>query len=922
MTSVLRCSLFAIALSLTASSVVAQDSLIAGRPGRIVGHIVDASNGEAVPGAQVTIEVLIITAMTDWSGRYTLNAVPAGRHTVTVRAIGYAHKAVTDVVVGDGAAVPLTVTLAAAAVQIAAIEVTAEMERGSVANALNEQRNATGVMSGVTAEQIQRSPDSDAGQAVQRVSGVTVQDGRYVFVRGLGERYTTTSLNNARIPSPEPERKVVPLDLFPSGVLEAITTSKTFTPDQPGDFSGAQVNLRTREFPLGRVWKLSASAGGNDAAGRTAVPGGPRLSSEWLGFSGAARRMPTLVRVAGTLAGKSTGEVNQIIASFRNAWTSVPNDRAPNGSFGASLGGEDRLLGLPLGYVASFTYSFAQEARLGERRAIAAPGNGGRLEVQNASTGSTGRASVLWGGLLNVSTRLGATGRLSLNTTVTHGGDNEATRLAGHNEQLNQFLEVTRLSYTERRVRSHQLVGHHLLRGRDQLEWTATTSSVRRLEPDRSDLAYQTVIDPVSGESHPYAWFGAPRSATRTFSDVRESGWDVGGSYRRALGTSSAIKIGGSSKWMDRNADTRAYDVFAIGLTDLERQQPAEAIFNGTYAQQGLLSMTANSALGIYTAAERVLAGFGQLELGLSARLRIIGGARVEHARLEVATQSIGLSDTVARLRNTDLLPAVAVQLRVGEHHNLRLAASQTLSRPEYRELSPSPYFDILGGQTLRGNPGLRRARVQNFDARWEWYPSPGEVASVAVFVKRFLRPIERILIQRSDGAPEATFVNATAANNYGLELELRHGLETLTPALQAFTLFANATVMRSAIEPGNDSLSSLTSARRPMVGQSGYVVNAGLTYANESGRLNATVLYNAVGRRIAEAAIFPLPDVYDETRHLLDLSVQVPVTGQATLKVDAKNLLDAPFQFTQGSVERLYYRAGRVFSAGVTWTP
>ena len=924
MTTMLRCSMLAVVLSLPPSISVAQDSLTAARPGRIVGRVVDASNGGPVPGAQVTIQGRVITSMTDWSGRYALNAVPAGTYTVTVRTIGYTPKTVSGVNVPAGTAVPLDVTLTASAIEVAAVEVTAEMERGSVANALNEQRNATGVMSGVTAEQIQKSPDSDAGQAVQRVSGVTVQDGRYVFVRGLGERYTTTSLNNARIPSPEPERKVVPLDLFPSGVLEAITTSKTFTPDQPGDFSGAQVNLRTREFPLGRVWKVSASGGGNDAAGSAAVPGGPRLGSEWLGFAGNARRMPTLVRDAGTLAGKSTGEVNQIIASFRNAWSSVKNDRAPNGGFSASLGGEDPLFGLPLGYVASFTYSSTQEVRLGERRAIAAPGSGGggSLEVQNASTGSTGRNGVLWGGLLNVNTRLGATGRLSLNNTVTHSGDNEATRLAGHNEQLNQFLEVTRLSYTERRVRSHQLVGHHLLRGRDQLEWTVTTSAVRRLEPDRSDLAYQTVIDSVTGESHPYAWFGAPRSATRTFSDVQESGWDVGASYRRTIGMYSAIKIGGGSKWMDRDADTRAYDVFAIGLTDLERQQPAEAIFNGTYAQQGLLSMTANSALGIYTAAERVLAGFGQLELGLTERLRVIGGARVESARLEVATHAVGLSDTTARLRNTDLLPAVAVQLRVGANHNLRLAASQTLSRPEYRELSPSPYFDILGGQTLRGNPGLHRARVQNFDARWEWYPSPGEVASVAVFVKRFLHPIERILIQRSDGAPEATFVNATAANNYGLELELRHGLGILTPALQPLTLFANATIMHSEIEPGNDSLSSLTNARRPMVGQSAYVVNAGLTYANQSGRLNATVLYNAVGRRISEAAIFPLPDVYDETRHLLDLSVQVPLTGQATLKVDAKNLLDSPFQFTQGTVQRLYYRAGRVFGAGITWTP
>jgi TonB-dependent receptor len=405
---------------------------------------------------------------------------------------------------------------------------------------------------------------------------------------------------------------------------------------------------------------------------------------------------------------------------------------------------------------------------------------------------------------------------------------------------------------------------------------------------------------------------------------VHENGWDLATSYRYGLGVSgrSAVKVGASLKWTDRTADTRSYDVFAIGLNDAERQQPAEAIFNGTYAQEGRLSMTANAALGVYTAADRIAAGFTQLEWDVSERVRIIAGARVEQARLDVATRSVGLPDTTARLNNTDILPAVAAQLRLGTAHNLRVSISQTVSRPEYRELSPAPYFDLLGGQTLRGNPTLRRARVQNFDARWEWYPAPAAVASVALFAKRFINPIERILIQRSDGAPEATFVNATKADNYGLELELRHSLGLLTSALEPVTAFANATLMQSEIRPGNDSLSSLTSKRRPMVGQSSYVVNTGLTYASASGRASVTVLYNTAGRRISEAAIYPLPDVYEEARHLLDASLQLPVGNAATIKLDGKNLLDAPIRFSQGGIERLYYRSGRVYSVGISWTP
>ena len=198
-----------------------------------------------------------------------------------------------------------------------------------MADALNEQKNSVGVMNAVTAEQISRSPDGDAAAAVQRVSGVTVQDGKYVFVRGLGERYTTTSLNGVRIPSPEPERKVVPLDMFPSGLLQSITTSKTFTPDLPGDFSGAQVNIKTREFPANRQFVLSTSTGFNSLATTKSIPQAPSEGLEWLAFGSRDRRVPALVEAAGAFEpSPSQSQVNAIVGSFRNAWT-APRDPVP-----------------------------------------------------------------------------------------------------------------------------------------------------------------------------------------------------------------------------------------------------------------------------------------------------------------------------------------------------------------------------------------------------------------------------------------------------------------------------------------------------------------------------------------------------------------------------------------------------------------
>ena len=237
--------------------------------------------------------------------------------------------------------------------------VTAEIERGSVNAALDAQRNATGIVNAVTAEQIQKSPDRDAAEAVQRVSGVTVQDGKYVYVRGLGERYTTASLNGARIPSPEPEKRLVPLDLFPAGLLQTVTTSKTFTPDQPGDFSGASLEIKTREFPGQRQISYSASVGYNSVATGKAMIGAPRTGMEWAGFAGDERTLPAPVAATRGQIFYPVRRRRRISWSHRSGIRGRPRAsterRTPRSR--AAFGGSDPLFGRTIGYTASLSYS-------------------------------------------------------------------------------------------------------------------------------------------------------------------------------------------------------------------------------------------------------------------------------------------------------------------------------------------------------------------------------------------------------------------------------------------------------------------------------------------------------------------------------------------------------------------------------------
>ena len=886
--------------------------------GRVVGQVVDAEKGSPIAGAVLEAVGAGIQTQSGFDGRYTLTNVPSGPARIRARFIGYQAKVVEGVEVPQGGAVQQDIALTVQVVELEEITVAAAAERGTVNRALEEQRYAVNVVSSVTAEQISRSPDSDAGQAVQRVSGVTVQDGKYVFVRGLGERYTTTSLNGARIPSPEPEKKVVPLDLFPAGLLEGITTSKTFTPEQSGDFSGAQVNLKTREFPARRMGTLSVGIGLTTEATGVDLVRAPRTGREWLGYGGSVRQIPAVVREAGDLTTLTPAEVNQVTAAFRNSWSARRSSGQPNGSFGVSIGGEDPVLGQRFGYLGSFSYSMTQEVRNQESRAQAEAQAGGRQTPFNAYAGSTGRVSVLWGGMLNLSTRIGTGTKVTLTNAYNRSADNEATVLRGHDEEFNTDLERTRLTFIERSVRSNQLAAEHLLGERHFLDWSVTSSGVTRDEPDRSDLAYTLT------NGQPDLWFGAPRSANRTFSTLDETGWNLTGNYRLLLGPVAnpvTFKVGGAWRSTSRDADSRSYDIINSSLTPAERRAPAEDIFDGAYALAGRLFLQPNANAGRYGAEERISAGYGQVEAAVRPTVSPDRGC--EGGTLEPAAfDHRSVWRRRARSFEAQDRSPPGGGLERDAYRRVRPFGSRplkTVSRPEYREIAPIQSFDFGGFLITVGNANLERALVKNLDVRWEWYPRGGEVVSVGLFGKFFDRPIERA-IQPAAGQNIITFINAEKANNYGVELELRKRLDFLAAGGTGWTLFTNATLMKSEITPGNTTTISLTELHRPMVGQAPYVVNAGLTWLSPSAAWTTTLLYNVVGKRVVEAGATPLPDTYELERHVIDFSLQAPFFFGASVKFDAKNLLDAPYRQRQGEVTTLRYKAGRSFGLGIRW--
>jgi outer membrane receptor for ferrienterochelin and colicin len=892
--------------------------------GTVVGRVVDAETGNALPGAQVVVVGTERGALAGVDGRFLVLKVPAGTRALQVTYIGHATKTVEGISVPVGRSVVQNVSLASSAISVEGITVSAARERGTVTAALNAQRTAVGVISGTTEDQISKSPDSDAAQAVKRVSGVTVQDGKYVFVRGLGERYTTTSLNGARVPSPEPEKKEVPLDLFPSNLLESITTSKTFTPDQPGDFSGAEVNLKTRSFPARRVMQLSLSSGYNSLVTGRDIIAPPTAGGEWLATAAANRSLPTQLTSVTDFTKLNQSDINGIIRALPNDWDFRSAGGAPNMSGSFSFGGEDPVLGHQIGYIGSLTYSRSEELHQGEIRARAVPGDSlGTPKPYNAFIGSTGQNSVLWGGLLNLSTYMGRNHKIRFDNTYDRSADNSAHLDWGTLEEFQQVDSVrrTQLSYVERTVRSNQLSGEHQLGERNKVTWSVTSSGVTRKQPDRSDLAYGYEFAPT-GERLPLAWLGfIPEAAKRTSADLTEDALSSRLDYALTLG-GTTMKVGGAYRHTKRDANTASYNLRALGLSAAQRAATPDQLFDGQYTEgdQAKITLEPNTAGGSYNAKDDVTAGYAMAEIPVGSRIRVVVGARVEKWKLDLAAVPVGQGVVDIIRSNQDVLPSLAVNAKITESQTLRLSATQTLSRPEYREMAPISYRDMVGEREVFGDSSLVRTKVQNYDARWEWYPSLNEVVSVALFAKHFDKPIEQIDVATS-GVSQLSFINADGAFNYGVEFELRKGLGFLSEGLQPFGLFSNVTLMKSRIDISNSTLSALTNDKRPMVGQAPYVVNAGLSYTSGSGGTSATLLYNVVGKRISTAAVQPITvDTYQQSRQQLDLSLRFAIRDGVSGKLDATNLLDSPYEELQGDVVRYRYTLGRTFGVGLSW--
>ena len=899
----------------------------------VIGRVFSSETGDPIAFADVVLfrvdpsdpatDTPVTSRMSNADGAYRMSAAP-GLYRLQVSHISYGMTEVTDLRIGEDQILTLNVSLTPKAIRARAVRVTADALQGTETAILAKQKRAAAVSDGVSAEQIKKTPDSDAAEVLQRVTGLSVVDNRYVFVRGLGERYNSTKVNGHTVGTPEPNKRVVPLDLFPSGMLDNVIIQKTFTPDQPGEFGGGVVDVNTRDFPGRRTWSLNISGGyreGTTGSGFLTYDGG---SYDWLGFSGSKRDFPGLVEELASdklvTGGQSilypspfTAEERIALGqAFENTWSPRTEEASPAYNFSGSYGDEILFLGRPLGFIgsASLSNGFTSSeyiSRLFE-------GGEGSLSKRLDLEGESSTASVLWGSMLNANYRLGRSHTVHLRTMYNRSAEDEVNIYHGDDTSLSVPKRSTQLRYVERGLWTGSLGMDHTLPGlrskRSQLHWETGYSMAERNEPDRRTYLYEWRTPPGdSTETWMYMGRTTDQELTRLFNYTDEHERDYKLDYTFPFdqwsGLESKFKIGWLHMNKDRESWTRRFNYRSPSQTGgydfsgpPEELLADENIGNVGDQDKWYIDETTN-ATDRYQAHHDLDAAYWMVDMPVHRKVRLVTGIRWEWSKQKTVTRQplvATAKDSTSELNADDALPSINLTYAPHKDVNVRLAYSKTLNRPDLRELTPFAMSDFMTYGLRMGNPELKRAVLQNYDFRVEFYPGYTELLAFSAFHKDLTDPIE----QSVRGGENPVFVpeNGEDGRLTGLELEARFSLGRLASPLRDFGVYSNYTWVDSKTTTGRLGTGVERSKERPLQGQSDYVVNLGLFNSHGRGITNASILYNVFGKRLSQVGLYEMPDVYEMPFHSLDLTFSRAFWGGARLKMAVENLLDDDVRF------------------------
>jgi hypothetical protein len=895
---------------------------------RVTGIVRDETNAIALPGIPVEVVDTKEVVYTDVDGRYVVELTP-GDHEIKVTMDGYQPKTI-KLTAADQRTVSLDVGLAMSrfAETVTVTGQAIDVPTSTAEAQMVERKQAQVITDNLGSQEMKQNGDSDAAAAMSRVTGLSVVDNQYVFVRGLGERYSNTTLAGSVLPTTEPDKKVVPLDLFPAGLIDSVQVAKSYSPDKSAEFAGGLVQIVPLKLPNRPVLDLSYGYSHSSTATGKQIPLSGLGSRDWLGFDNSARVLPggipdsKIVRqgIFTPTVGFTADQITQFGRLLGNQWRPQFSDGAPGQNWGAVLGNRFGNFGV----VTSIMHSY-KEQYVEEQRRFFRVGQGSDLEAVSDYAMQYGTQKAQLGIVANLSYQFSTNHRVSFENFYSHSGRDEGRSFEGPNTENNFIYRNFRLQFIEEGLMSNAVGGEHFLRGlgNSRIDWRVNVARANRDEPDLRESLYQAPFSMATGvavATGPFVLADESQSGFRMFSNLDDKTTDVGGNwsvFSTRGGHATQVKVGLS--YIERTRDFTSRRFRFIPITT-QKADTGNLLFDQTLQPEELYT-SANIGTAFrfneetrpvdaYDGLQKTTSGYGMVDIGLSGSTRLVAGARVERFNQQVNTfDPFGLfvRTLTAENKNTDVFPGVNLVQSVRPNMNVRLGYSSTVNRPEFRELAAFEFTDVVGSRATRGNPNLKRALIHNVDGRWETFMGTRGIVAASVFYKHFSQPIERVVI--GGAQPLVTFQNSDHAQNFGVELEAGH---TIT---KYFFVNANYTFVDSKITLLPEQQTVQTSLERPLAGQSRNLFNL-IAEANAKG-FSTRVLYNFFGDRISDVGSNAAPDILEQGRGSLDLVFSQRL-GPATFRLNLENLTDSEYLFTQGVEDQRAFKLGRTAALSV----
>jgi TonB-dependent receptor len=911
--------------------------VLAQTTGRIEGTYKDAKNQEAIIGGTVRLENTTLAAPTDEKGHYLLTNVPAGTYTVIISSVSYKSLTLPKVVVTAGKTTVLNGQLAPDNTQLGEVSVSGVRRTNTEVSVINEIRQANVVVSGISSEQIVKTQDRDAAEVVRRIPGVTIVDNRFIQVRGLSDRYNTVWLNDVTAPSSETDRKSFSFDIVPSSLIDRVLVFKDPSPELPGDFAGGLVKVYLRKPVFNeKQFTVNYSSGYRQGTtGRDFYTDRPQTGDAF-GFGATKRDLPNGMPPLSTAYQQY--ERDFYAKQLDNNFGLFKTKAMPDMRFNAAYLTQIKLGELEIGSVSSVNYTNTY-TRFGINR--------NQFDVSGQRTDQfrddQSTQNIRLGAIQNFSLVLPHGGRLEWRNLFSQQARNQQVTRDGADDNgvLNRrsFLQ----GYQGRTTYTSQVAGTHKAADeKTSFDWVGGYGYSARNEPDLRRLSYQitpgtdnaaeiqTALTPAAGQVD-------VNNAGRLYQKLSEHSFTLNANLKRTVDVADRkVEIGAGTylEYRRRAFAARAfgYSLNPGGLSGLKNENVGNIFAPGNIGSDGFRVDEDLNSTYRYGARNELGAFYLSLNIPFTDKLKLVTGARYEH-NLQFIETGLNGQPVSQKTPTNFVLPSANLSYNFNATNLLRASYGRSLNRPEFREAAPFFYYDfdfnVLNYGSLYLNPTtpLKVASIDNFDLRYEWYPTPGDLVHIGAFYKHFTNPIENVVVLTTNLA--YTFANAPSAYAYGVELDLKKNLGFASDALKNLSLVFNASLIKSQVTLGDGFVS--WNSKRALQGQSPYVFNGGLYFNTPDNSWQVTALYNVFGPRILFAGSDQYPDVVELPRHTIDLSLTKTISQSLSINAGVQDLLNQRVnlvqdysrdgKYTAGDPSLAGYRRGTYYTVGLRFS-